>query len=1065
MRYRIGIELGAGTLGWAALMLKSEEGDLSPGPLLNMGVRVFSDGRDPKDKSPNAAQRRGPRLIRRTRDRRRARGRAMLHALEQASLMPPQGVQRQTLETLDPWVLRARALDEPLTAYEVGRALFHLQQRRGYKTNRKIGDEANGSVFEAIEKLYQRLETENARSLGELFGRPRLEQKQDNEKALMDKGKPLPRARVRSHISRSRMSYDYYPDRNLILDEFDLIWEAQAIHHADCMTQEARENIRDVIAYQRPLKGQMPRRCIFLPQEPRVPKALPSAQYARILEDVNKLRIGDRGGVSRRLSDSEREKLLRFMLQPSSKSAKRSFKAIRKHLSLPDTQYFNLETSKRDYLTGDLTAAAMVQETAWGPDWLTLSQDQQDRAITLLLFLEDEDEVVEKLVQEYELPNATARRVSQTTLPNGHDKRSLAALKRIIPRLIAGEIYADFAEAEFEEDIIIGDSVSADRQRRGESLPYYGKVLNRYTGNEREAPNNVEERFGRLANPTLHIAFNELRKVINDVIKRYGAPTQLVLNLTRELPLSDRGLRVLATLQTKNHNLNQARRSKLTKLNRSDTYQNRLKLGLYEEAQQAFGGTAFCVFSGKDVTLSDLFGEGVKIEHILPLSRTLDDSFSNLVLTRCDTARQRRDETPYEASGAQCQIWEKIIQRAAALPASKAWRFDADAMAQWEGRGGDFAARQLTDKRFEAKLAKAFLGSLDSGVAPAEPEKGIWVVSGRLTQDLRHYAGFNDLAALNNSSEQNRTDYRHHAINALIVALTDRSMLKRAGEFAQKGQESTYPELMKIMAAPLNRYRQEAEDRLRKLTVSHKPDHGYQGAMHDTTAYGLTSQFASKNQQLLVTRKPLVSFTARAQLDAIVDPVLRNRFSEAVRGKSGPSFVKTLIEAGENMNPPVFKVRVQTVMKRSSFVVVKHGKDGVHRKAYKANGNYCYDIYRGEEDKWDGEVITIYEAYQKAQSDEEWWKKPVGQDGRPLIMRLKKGDMLRLDFNGIRRTVYVYKFSRGIINMAEHMEADASKRIRAKTLKRIQMTPSSLQKANAVSVRVSPSGIVRQAKR
>ena len=49
-----------------------------------------------------------------------------------------------------------------------------------------------------------------------------------------------------------------------------------------------------------------------------------------------------------------------------------------------------------------------------------------------------------------------------------------------------------------------------------------------------------------------------------------------------------------------------------------------------------------------------------------------------------------------------------------------------------------------------------------------------------------------------------------------------------------------------------------------------------------------------------------------------------------------------------------------------------------------------------------------------AQTDKAWWRKRVGRDGQKLIMRIRKGDMLEVDFNGVRRVVTVYKFSKGV---------------------------------------------------
>ncbi|MEO0834341.1 MAG: type II CRISPR RNA-guided endonuclease Cas9, partial [Pseudomonadota bacterium] len=181
MKYRLGLDVGTNSLGWAAIMLKGENAAaLSPGPLLDMGVRIFSDARHPKDKSSNAAQRRGPRSARRNRDRMLARRRNMLTALIEAGLFPETQKDQKTLEQMDPWILRARALDEKLNAHEVGRALFHLQQRRGFKSNRKTDGAEKGAMYDAIASAREKMEAAGAPTLGALFGRPRMIQAQAN---------------------------------------------------------------------------------------------------------------------------------------------------------------------------------------------------------------------------------------------------------------------------------------------------------------------------------------------------------------------------------------------------------------------------------------------------------------------------------------------------------------------------------------------------------------------------------------------------------------------------------------------------------------------------------------------------------------------------------------------------------------------------------------------------------------------------------------------------------------------------------------------------------------------
>ena len=199
--YRLGLDLGTNSIGWAAVQL--DHGG-EPCGLLDIGVRIFPDGRDATSEASNAVQRRVARGQRRRRDRYLSRRNRLMQALVSCGLMPDDAAARKELEKqLDPYALRARALDQRLEAFELGRALFHLDQRRGFKSNRKAGDnkEEDGQVRTAINKLSQRIRESGARTLGE-FSSPAAQTRRDSPRPTRNRiaRRPLDvRGRVQGH--------------------------------------------------------------------------------------------------------------------------------------------------------------------------------------------------------------------------------------------------------------------------------------------------------------------------------------------------------------------------------------------------------------------------------------------------------------------------------------------------------------------------------------------------------------------------------------------------------------------------------------------------------------------------------------------------------------------------------------------------------------------------------------------------------------------------------------------------------------------------------------------------
>ena len=83
-----------------------------------------------------------------------------------------------------------------------------------------------------------------------------------------------------------------------------------------------------------------------------------------------------------------------------------------------------------------------------------------------------------------------------------------------------------------------------------------------------------------------------------------------------------------------------------------------------------------------------------------------------------------------------------------------------------------FLARQLNETGWFARLAKDYVEGITG------PYK-VRTVPGRLTEMIRAKWGLNSLLPDHNFTDRkNRADHRHHAIDALVAGLTDRSLLQ-----------------------------------------------------------------------------------------------------------------------------------------------------------------------------------------------------------------------------------------------------------------------------------------------
>lgn len=287
-----------------------------------IGVRVFPDGRDPKTSVSLAAARRLARQSRRRRDRYLQRRQALLNALIRNGLMPADPAARAAIAALDPYALRADALARRLEPYELGRVVFHLNQRRGFRSNRKT-DRDNEDEKGKVRRAADRLTAEIARSGQQTLGA-----------WLAARHARHADVRARLHGAGAKAEYPFYPTREMVAAEFDAIWAAQAQWNPTLATATGDE-LRKILFFQRDLRDPPVGRCWLKPTEPRAPRALPSTQAFRIAQDLAHLEIRRVGEPDEPLTGKQRD-LLDALLNAG---RDRSFDQIRRQLGLvhPDT--------------------------------------------------------------------------------------------------------------------------------------------------------------------------------------------------------------------------------------------------------------------------------------------------------------------------------------------------------------------------------------------------------------------------------------------------------------------------------------------------------------------------------------------------------------------------------------------------------------------------------------------------------------------------------------------------------------------------------------------------------
>lgn len=1114
--YRLGLDVGTNSLGWSVLELSEQGGNMLPCRVVNAGVRIFSDGRDVKSKATLKADRRMARSARRRRDRFKQRQTFLISELQKAGLFPSDEDGMKQLQALNPLELRAAALTEKLPAYHVGRALFHLNQRRGFKSNRKDRSEevTSGKVSTSVRLLLEQMGLINPPISKEEYKelskedkkKARQKEAEDRDLALKklscdrtltygaflwkrhQEGRPT---RARPGVGGSGKLYDVYPQRELYDDEFNKIWDSQAPYHSKLMNDNARKHIHTAIFSQRTLEAQTRGKCAYLPAEDRTFRAMPSFQRYRMLQDLNHLEWTV-GGRVYRLRDYQdaRDAILGMMEIVSTRTRQfvwSKMKNILKRMELAEGNFtFNFETPKRRGLDVNLTSKIMQQEEYVGADWHSWSVEKQDKFIAVILDDEqDDDEVRQCLIQEFDLPEQKARKCVYALLVEGTANISLKAA-RLINQKMSDEMMNQFdavkAVAEEYNDFINPST----RAREGKLLPhllYYGEWFYE-RGHIIPGDRNPDDRnddlkfFGGVTNPTVHIALNQIRQVVNELIDRYGHPYSVAVELGRDLPAGQEQRREIENDQKKNQQENERLDGILRENGQIPNRDNRLRLFLWEELDKEDPVGRRCPFSGDIIGITDLFNGRAEIEHLIPFSVSLDDSRANKVLCTRQANRDKGNRTPFDAFGNSPDgyTWEDIAARAQRLPKPKQWRFQEDALKIWYRDCTDFSERHLNDTRYIGRLTKEYLESIC-------PFNKIDVVTGRLTALLRGHWGLNGIYRNHNATgdgpkSKTRDDHRHHAVDAVVVGMTTRSMLQKVATAAGRAEELDLDRLFekknngRSPIEPWSSFRDEVAEVAQNITVSHKKRRKKlvfrtndgklrrttDGQLHNDTAYRIVSGPNEKGRCEVVARKPIAKFETRKHLSEIRDRYLRDEFLKVFDANGIEAFINLAEKKG---------IRSLRYTKNSTVIPVEDESGNVY-KAYEGDSNWGIEIYQypnthKKADKWEGVVISRFEANQPGFEPGHSCKPhPAAR----LVMRLQRDDCIEIEQDDQKQIMRLQKISH-VLTFAPLYEAnvDARHRDKADPFKYTERGVGTLKSLNARKVHISPTGRINHEKR
>jgi len=575
---------------------------------------------------------------------------------------------------------------------------------------------------------------------------------------------------------------------------------------------------------------------------------------------VNNLRISEYNARERPLRPAEHDAVL-ARLEATDKV---KFDDLRKELAKLGSDpaaTFNLERGDRKNLDGNHVEHKLA--VAFGRnEWKRLDEGVRG-ALRDALLHGDDDVQVAQAMREHGAKDDKIAGLLNWNPPDGYVGYSKLALERIVPLLEQGLNEYEAVTAAYP-----------DRQAAKEydRLP----VLD-----AQDAPLELQN----ITNPVVRRALVETRKVVNTLLRVHGRPARIVVELARNMKEGPEGRKKNSRDNREREKQREEARTRVLEFGGNPASRSDIERWLLWQEQ---GG--FCVYTGRSIPPSELFTGGEwDVDHILPRWQSLDDSYMNKVLVHRGANADKGDRTPAQWLGENDQAFLQMAQRARnRLPYPKFQR-----LVQRDVETDQFASRQLNDTRYITISVVRYLQLLYPPVMRTG-ERAVQSCRGGLTATLRRNWGLNNIlddildkdgrplvhAGRDGSDMKSRADHRHHAIDAVVIALSTKAVLKQFQDYWKRRDVlNEHPDF----PLPWFDIAEDVQTYALQILVSHRPDRKIRGALHEETFYGPArghnGEFVDGTY---VTRKPLSELKGKS-VHNIRDESIRNLVEHKLR--------------------------------------------------------------------------------------------------------------------------------------------------------------------------------------
>ncbi|MGX8833742.1 type II CRISPR RNA-guided endonuclease Cas9 [Amedibacillus sp. YH-ame6] len=837
--YILGLDLGVGSVGWSCMEIDK---DNEPSRIIQTGSRIFPS------ENGDMESRRAARGLRRLIRRKKGRLNKVKSLFNEYKYLTREYIKvfftEEAYKYNSPYELKVKGLQEKLNYDELFICLIHYAKYRGFKSNRKIKEDAKDTASASEEQ--------------KLLWSINLTQRALDEHQYTISQYILSDPKFHNKIKNTTNSFNIGITRQMIQNEVELLLDKQI--ELGVVDATFKEKYMNILLFQRsfsqgpdepspyhdPLKN-MIGKCKF-DGEDRAPLCAPTYEKFILLQKLSNIRFyNSNPRDSHKLTIEQIDMLLQRGLKN-----KITYKIVQEiigervnfiGLSLNRNDYKECAIESREHPEKELTEiyheyklkneiyemkmTKFIIKELKKAGYENVDYLVMDEIAELLSKYKSDDEIknnidtFEHLSKQDELFKFAVESIDESRFKE-FGKLSFSVLYKILPEMEKGLDYSEAMQACGYDHT----NVKVKEQEADELPPMF------------EA---FEELDMVVTNKSVIATLQETKRLINAIISKFGKPHAIHVEVARELTKNDKEREQIINDQMMNKmNKIQIKMQMLNKYphvfysTKEIHHDDIMKYRLYHD-QGGIDPYTLAVTDDESksrIPEKDLFSNDYEVDHILPYSKSFNDTMSNKVLVSAKMNREKGDHVPMEVFGNGAGI-EKYKSWVSSLHNTQKKEYLITSRIT-EEMIGDFSARALNDTRYATKslckilkyyfpntTIKSFAGQITSKL------KGVWGLNNLThsyqSKDYRLKQEFDEeLDALykkldsyvdddfenkkvideikkaivkkeKERDKKNRANHLHHALDATIIACATDSLRRRVEIHEQYLRQKTKP--------------------------------------------------------------------------------------------------------------------------------------------------------------------------------------------------------------------------------------------------------------------------------